>query len=361
MKIIIICQCITEKSEIGREVILEYRALKKNKIKTYLYADVFDNELSSLIIDTCQLRDLSGDRQTVAILHYGSYWERIEQVLGFLNCRLYIKYHYIPPPHYVKPYSNDLYESQLLGMRQLSGMARYLNCWYIADSDFSAHEMAVLGISKENIKLLAPFHETLSFNGTKLKLNLLHALMDGKINVMSVGDISPNMGHRHLLEIIHSYINTYDREIRLTIIGHLDERLNQYHQYILGIIDLYDLNDIVCLRKSINMDELHTFYASAHIFLSMSEHDSFRTSILQAQYHKIPILALDCGAAKYTAGVDQILSQDIDVGFFSSAINVITNNNDLRQHVTAAGYANYMKYEENIILEEFTATLSQGN
>jgi len=89
----------------------------------------------------------------------------------------------------------------------------------------------------------------------------------------------------------------------------------------------------------------------------MSEHEGFCLPILEAQHHKLPVIALDRGAVHDTLGSEQLSFQDIDLDVFASAIHVVSHNNDLRNYLAEQGYRNYQRYRIDILSQQLAGII----
>jgi glycosyltransferase involved in cell wall biosynthesis len=83
----------------------------------------------------------------------------------------------------------------------------------------------------------------------------------------------------------------------------------------------------------------------------MSEHEGFCVPILEAQYHNIPIIALDRAAVKETLGIEQLIYEKVDYGIFSSAIYTLITDIEIHTYLAKQGYNNFLKYETGKISE----------
>jgi len=118
------------------------------------------------------------------------------------------------------------------------------------------------------------------------------------------------------------------------------------------MIDAYKLSDIITFRNTVSFEDLNTFYRGSDIFLLMSEHEGFCVPVLEAQYHRLPVIALERSAVTNTVGDNQITFKEPDYRLFASAIRTVAQNKIFRYYLTDEGYKNYLKYEESVLCEK---------
>ncbi len=195
------------------------------------------------------------------------------------------------------------------------------------------------------------------FDNVKIDTTLKEQLNDGVLNLLFVGRVAPNKGHVHLIETIRRYKEVYGNNIHLNIIGSIACELKGYYKELKELINDYDLNDMISFYDHVTFEQLNTFYATADLFLLMSEHEGFCVPILEAQYHNVPIIALDRAAVKETLGDEQLIYEKIDYDIFASAIYTLTTDKEMHTYLAKQGYNNFLKYEGDKIAELMLASV----
>jgi glycosyltransferase involved in cell wall biosynthesis len=350
---------VSDGDAVGNDVIEQYRLLKECSITVFLYAETFSENISSCMITESALNKIIADPDSTIIYHHAGYWEKGESIIDRAACRLIMKYHNIAPPYFFDNYSVDMAGSSRSGLRQTE---KFINSgkflYYMADSDYNADELIELGVPREMTSVVPPFHKIDEFSGAKLNTRMLEQMSDGRINILFVGRIAPHKGLKHLIGVMRNYVTTYGKNIRLNIVGSLDPRLNGYYAELDNTIKHYGLSDVVNFASRVSFSDLHTYYSASDIFLLMSGHEGFCVPILEAQYHKLPIIALDRGAVKATLGAEQIIFEDPDYQLFAAAIHVAGKDRRISQYLADCGYRNYLKYEAEILVCRFAGILN---
>jgi glycosyltransferase involved in cell wall biosynthesis len=354
-KVLIMYSHITDGDAVGIDVLQEYLALKENGLDAHVYADTFEDYLSPYMIPEIELNKIiTGNDASVIIYHHANYWERGEYLLKGAKVKVFMKYHNITLPDFFRKYdgvTSVLCEKGRVQTERLikSGIFSH----FIADSEYNARELYRYGAPREKVSILPPFHKIEEFRNVTLNIHLVTKLTaDSTINVLFVGRMAPNKGHKHLVETIREYTQLYDNKIRLIIVGGQDPRLSNYQSEITKLISLYNLSDIVSLTNRVTFEDLYTYYATADIFLLMSEHEGFCVPILEAQYNKVPIIALNRCAVKETIGAEQIVLDDPDYSLFAGSIRTVVTDQEIKNYLVKKGYENYLKYEKHRLSEK---------
>jgi len=346
-KIVLMGETVVDNDAVGNDVIQQLNLFRQNNIQTHLYAHTYSKTLKPFYIRKKSLKKLLQDSNSIVIYHHSTYWDEIFDLLDGTKCKSYLRYHNVTPPEFYQQYVNDYYIATYKGRKQTkelvqSGLfTRYLSC-----STYNSGELIEYGANREKIQILAPFHKINEFDHAKINKKLAKKFEDNVLHVLFIGRIAPNKGHKHIIKVINEYVNHYDHKIKMHIIGHFDPRLEKYMGEIKSLIDKYHLWDNILFHLQTNFNELHTFYQHADIFLLMSEHEGFCLPIIEAQYHHLPVIAMNMAAVGDTMGEDQVTLNQMDHKLFASAIHVVASNKQYRYFLTQKGFHNYLKYEK---------------
>lgn len=359
MRICIVAGSLLENDAIGNDVCHQCLALNTKNISTFVYAEeVAGVWMKPYVIAKGELFDLIDDHDNILIYHHGGRWPAGQEILEKAKCKIFIKYHNVTSSEFFKPY-NKFYEKYCSeGMEQTQAIAGLNNVTkFLCDSSFNAQDLLMLNADEAKMEIVPPFHKLDDFKNAKIETGLARNLRDGKVNVLFVGRVVPNKGHKHLIRVISKYVEMYDANIRLNIVGGLDPALDLYINEINNLVGQKGLKDIVRIRGSVSFDELHTYYKYSHIFLLMSAHEGFCLPILEAQFHSLPIVALDGSAVSETMGPNQILFADLNYQNFAVAINVLFHTVEYRRYLAAEGQKNIERFSNKTIEDQFLKTV----
>jgi len=358
MTIIIVAESMRTGDAVGNTVMQEYFALKKYGHEILLYSGNADNDFTAYLIDRTRLLKEIKKQDAVLLYHHSIYWEDGGYILREAQARVVLRYHNVTPEHFFARYSPLFQNLAKQGRQQTkefidSGRIAH----YVADSAYNASELVECHAPPERISIVAPFHKVGDFERTHLNLDLLESLLDGRINVLSVGRIVPNKGLHHAMKVIDRYLDYYGNNIRFNIVGGSDPHFQRYQEELEELVSRYGMGGHVAFHGKVSFPDLHTYYAASHVLLLLSEHEGFCLPILEAQYHKLPVIALDRGAVKDTLGVEQLSFQDIDADVFASAIHVVAQDNDTRNYLAEQGFRNHQRYHPDILARQLTGIM----
>ncbi len=354
MNIFILTQALKTGDAVGNDIIQEHKALSSAGHVIKLYAEGFDDYFLPFMVKKEKLYQSIKKEDAIILYHHSTFWKEGEEIINRAKCKIFLRYHNVTTESFFKSYSDFFSNIVRQGREQtrqfiLSGKISK----YIADSEFNAFDLIENGVSRDKIEILAPFHLIDDFKKTKVNLHLLEELLDGRVNILSVGRMVPNKGHSHIIKIIDHYVRHYGDHIRLLIIGDTDANFQKYYYELEDLVYRHNLEKFINFRGKVSFTDLHTYYTGSHVMLVMSEHEGFCLPILEAQYHRLPVIALDRCAVKSTLGKEQLSVKEADYNFFAAAINIIANDNDIRNYLSDYGFKNYLNYNYEILSKKF--------
>ena len=94
----------------------------------------------------------------------------------------------------------------------------------------------------------------------------------------------------------------------------------------LGVKDVY-------FTGHIRFNQILAYYKIADTFLCMSEHEGFCVPLVEAMFFDVPIVAYNSTAIPSTLGGSGLLLDDKDPMIAAKAIDMLLNNDELKQKV----------------------------
>ena len=214
-------------------------------------------------------------------------------------------YHNITPPELLQ---GDAFMQRyaILGREQLKKW-RQLVCCSLADSEYNAIELRALGFHPVQVS------NTL-FNADAL---LARAAATPKVKdpgcftILFVGRVVRSKGQAELVDVFAEFRNRYRKPCRLVLVGRHGDLKDDYFIAIKSRLKEYGIASDVVLTGAVSDDELHAWYASADVYLSLSRHEGFGVPLIEAMAHDLPVLALPAAAVPYTlSGTGGLLADD---------------------------------------------------
>ena len=356
MKVVLMHQTIVKHDAIGNDICLMYEILSK-RLECYVYCD---NLLSLSInrIDKNQLLDIIADNRNLLIYHHSVYWSEGEGILGKCKAKLIIRYHNITPPEFFSPYCEEYFYLCAKGREQTERLnEKFKDALWVCDSCYNTHD-----ILSDKMAVFPPFTNIGQWSAIMPDESILKGLFESqKINLLFVGRIAPNKGHKHLFKIIKDFHDNYSSDICLYIIGKKDDGLAKYNYELDSMINLLGIEQNIKFIGEINDQLLISYYLGCDFFVCCSEHEGFCVPLLEAQYFHLPIIAMDTSAISETLGSNQVvLSKNILE--YSAAIKVLSKDVAAKDFLIENGFYNYRERFHNDklvnrfieILREFT-------
>ncbi len=344
MKIVILHQTISNYDAIGNDIYHMHQILKKYH-ECYVFSEYVTNpNLQS--ISRYKLLKLITDKHNIIIYHHSIYWEEGESLLNKAKAKIVIKYHNITPESFFENYNSEYYRKCKLGREQtIRFYNKFKKALWLSDSIFNLQEINLQDI--ENKSVVPPFNNLGKWDGILPNDKILKSLIESKnINLLFVGRVVPNKAHKFLIKIVKDYINNYDLNICLNIIGKKDNSLLLYNGELENMLDKYNLNNHVKFIEEIDDNSLLSYYLGSDFFLCCSEHEGFCIPLIEAQFTHLPIIAKNTGVIKETIGPNQLLLKD-DIKEYSSAIKILSERKNYRNFLIENGFLNYFRRFQN--------------
>lgn len=359
MMICIVVSSLLKNDAIGNDVCHQCMILNAGGVKAFVHAEEMAHDaMAAHAMDRRKLMGFIRDPENMLIYHHGGCWQSGQDILEKARCKIFIKFHNVTPPEYYRPYDRRAEKFCSQGLEQTKKIVRLPGVTqFLCASRFNARDLLLLGADENKITISPPFHKLDDFETSGIVPELAAGLDNGTINVLFVGRLVPNKGHKHLIRVISAYVAMYDKNIRLTILGGIDPGLCSYLDELNALIARSRLRGLVDIRGSVSFDALHTYYSRSHIFLLMSEHEGFCLPILEAQYHGLPVVALDAAAVADTLGPDQIVFDRPDYKRFAAALHVLGNNAAYRAHLAEKGGQNIRRFTNKGLEKDFFNSL----
>lgn len=233
-------------------------------------------------------------RPTDIVLLHLSIGSAVNTLFPALSGRKALLYHNITPAEHfalVQPATANLLALGREQAKALAGVAAV----NLADSRYNADELQAMGYGPVAVLPLM-----LNFDALRLAPDrrTLAKYDDGRTNVLFVGRCAPNKKLEDVISAFACYQKAVEPNSRLILAGSY-AGTERYQRLLIGMARELRLNEVV-FTGAIPQSELNACYRSAHVFLGMSEHEGFCIPLVEALFHKVPILAYGVAAVPET-------------------------------------------------------------
>jgi len=210
---------------------------------------------------------------------------------------LAICYHNITPAEFFDGYDAIAAGRCRKGREELSRLVPRATS-FLADSRFNASELRSLGA--EDVAVVFPYVG--SGNVAEPDPEHERRLRTGKrgIDLLFVGRMMPHKGVLHLVRAAAALRAGGDVPVRLFLVG--ADGPAAHMAVLRRLAETLRLEDTVFITGSMPDDQLAAHYATADLFVCLSEHEGFCIPLLEAMRAGLPVVAYDAGAVAETLG-----------------------------------------------------------
>lgn len=318
MKIVQVLDALDYGDGVSNDVINKYKLLKEMGYDTAIYSKWVHDKVSKYFNDIDTLK-LSKDD---ILMHHFSGHSFILENIHMLSCKKVLVYHNITPQEFYSGEENTGKHDK--GIEQLI-MYKDKYDYFLGDSQFNIECLQQLEVTKQGdvLPILIDFR--------KIEKSECFNIRDNKDQkVFSfVGRVAENKKHEDVIDIFEYYYTNIDSNSKLILVGNYEYSLNYYNNLIHKLSELNCKNNVIFTGK-IDDEELYNYFKCVDIFICMSEHEGFCIPLLESMYCKVPTMAFDACAIKYTMGNAGVLVKEKNPRVLAELAHVIISNPDIR-------------------------------
>ncbi|WP_160113437.1 glycosyltransferase [Paraburkholderia dokdonensis] len=289
--------------------------------------------------------DYAASEDDVMLLHHSMGHDQDEWVTS-LPCMTVLIYHNITPESFFDERSPfRLYSVK--GREQLDAFRPHF-AGAIAVSDLNARELRERGYDKvEIIPLLvdaarireAPWNDTLVQEQSQV------------LTVLFVGRISPNKGHRDLIEAAAQLRAMLSHPFQFVFVGGYGEEEPYYHE-LRALIRELELEDIVRFKGKVSDADLYGWYRAASVFLCLSDHEGFGVPLIESMTFDLPVIAYGSSNIEATLGGAGLLIHDKHPQAVAALVRLLAEDRALRRAVIGAQRERVHHFERPALLAQ---------
>ena len=305
------------------------------RVRTLLRARGHDSDIYALTIDD----DLRGDvrsfsdddarRGDITIFHYAVPSPMTDAFARLSRGRV-LQYHNVTPAHFFAPYDPSVFRLAAIGRQELGRLASATDA-ALGDSEFNRQELVELGFSNT-----AVFPIAVDFNRIRRapRRPVVETLFsDGLVNFLYVGRIVPNKKIEDYVRLAEHYKRYVDIDYRFIFVGKTDG-LPRYYDMVHALIAEYRMPpDRFIFTGAVPTEDLAAYYRTAHVYVSLSEHEGFCVPLLEAMAVDVPVLAYGATAVPDTLGGAGVQFFPKDLEYAAELLGELSYNDTLRSRV----------------------------
>lgn len=360
MRRIAICNpCIEEGDAISNDMLGMAKALLDQGHEVSLF--VKDCKLDDPIVKPISdIMTFIKNPRDVFIYHYGAGWDYGLWLLRVLKCKKVVKYHNVTPPEFFARISPDYENVCRAGRGQLKDLAVIGADLYLADSEYSKHELIEFGVEEHRCFAVPPFHHIDQLELIDADLNIIDQYNDELINILMVGRLVPNKGHDLLIESFVVYNKQYNPDSRLLLVGWEDPRLRSYIDFLKKTVEAEELEEHVVFSGKVSIAALKSYYLVANVFMIASRHEGFCVPLVEAMSMKIPIVAYASTAIRGTVAKAGLIWEEYDPYLLAASVDRIARDEKLQVGLGEMGWQRYRsKFSNSMIEADFLKVMGE--
>jgi glycosyltransferase involved in cell wall biosynthesis len=315
-----------------------------------IYGAVYDGELVS---EVRQFSPRSFIGQDLVIYHHTTGSTTLNHLIE-RRTPLMLIYHNITPPNFFKRADPAIASQLVTGRQQLNEIRPFVRM-ALSASSYSEKELNELGFKDTGV---LPIVLNEADYKVAVDKELQSKIRKGEPTMLFVGRLAPNKRQEDLLKLLIYVRQIFPRAHLILVGGHTGEGYLRWLKYF---IERNGLAEAVTLTGHVTQEEMVTYYKSADLFVSMSEHEGFGKPLIESMYFGLPIMAYSAAAVPSTLGESGILFTKKEFEPLAELVGMLYEDSILRQRVIDTQTRRLQAYLEPAIKQQFESYLAQLN
>jgi glycosyltransferase involved in cell wall biosynthesis len=239
----------------------------------------------------------AGGRDDVVVLHF-ALPSPLTAAFREHRGRRVLLHHNITPPEYFAGWDDDMARICRVGREELATLAGHCDLG-LADSEFNRRELEALGVARTGVLPIC-----LDFDRYREAPSpvLRRLLEDGRTNLLFVGRLVPNKKPEDLVRLASYWKRFVSPDVRLVLVGKPPRRRAYFDALQALAYEEGFTPEEVVFTGHVAHDDLLACYATARVFVSMSEHEGFGVPLVESMLMRVPVLAHAATAVPFTLG-----------------------------------------------------------
>jgi glycosyltransferase involved in cell wall biosynthesis len=243
-----------------------------------------------------------------------------------------LQYHNVTPAAFFAPYHAGIYRLAALGREELRTLAGHTDV-ALGDSEYNRQELEGLGFGDTGVFPIAVSPDRIRHAPGRPALE--RVLSDGLANFLFVGRVAPNKKLEDHIKLAEHYKRYVDTEYRFIFVGKTDA-VPRYYDMVRALVTEFQMPpDRFIFTGPVPDDELATYYRTARVYLSLSEHEGFCVPLVEAMAADVPVLAYAAAAVPDTLGGAGMQFWPKDLEYAAELLAELAYNDEVRRRIVA--------------------------
>ncbi len=319
------------------------------ELRSDLFAARALPELAAFVRDYRELLSSRDDR--LLLLHHSIGHSAVEEVAAWPGRKL-LRYHNITPAEFFAGVDEEVRRWCEVGRAQLARLARVCELG-IGDSEYNRQELESVGFARTAVVPI--FLDWAAFD-VDPDAEVARRLADESTAVLYVGQLLPHKGVRHLLAAFARYRES-DPAARLYVVGS-SALVPEYGASLSDEAERLGIAAHVTFAGSVTLEELVAYYRGSSLYVTLSEHEGFGVTLLEAMRFGLPVVAYAAAAIPDTLGDAGILLEDRAPDRVAAALQRVVRDAALRHELVARGRRRLEAFDPARVAERLREVLS---
>ena len=287
------------------------------------------------------LRARPGER--TVLLYHLSTGSEVATFVAERSEPLVVDYHNVTPSDVFGRWEPSIGPELALGRRQLAGLAARADL-AVADSAYNAAECRSVGYIRAEVAPILLDVDQLVGEVDEVASQRLgeERASQGGADWLFVGRLAPHKAQHDIVKALAAYRRAYDPQARLTLVGGASS--HAYQTALEAYVAELGLDGAVRIRGSVSGGEMAAHYATADVFVCLSDHEGFCVPLLEAMAHGLPVVAYAAAAVPETLGGAGLLLPAKDPATVAAACHRVVTDRLLRERFATAGRARLARF-----------------
>ncbi|HET7747679.1 MAG TPA: glycosyltransferase family 4 protein [Vicinamibacteria bacterium] len=313
---------------ISNEALAIQRHLREAGFESDIFAEGVHPRMAHLARPLREYREVSAP-DTVCLFHF-SIGSAAGRLIHEAPDRLVVVYHNITPGEWFLGFHPHLAGLCYHGRRELSAFAARTEL-ALGDSEYNRRELEAAGYARTGVLPIVLDLDAYRSAPSPVTRRLFG---DDRVNVLFVGRVIPNKRIDDLVRTFALYQRGFEPRSRLVLAG--DHRGHErYFDRLQELVRELRVEEVV-FTGHVDHDDLLACYASADVFLCLSEHEGFCVPLQEAMLFEVPVIAYDAGAVAETLRGGGILLRDKPLAGTAALLDRVVRDGALRRAVLAS-------------------------
>jgi glycosyltransferase involved in cell wall biosynthesis len=251
---------------------------------------------------------------------------------------LVVDHHNITPASYFEPWDPPVAHGVAWGRRQLVDLVARTRLG-LADSAFNRAELDELGYRPTGVAPILFDPADLGGDVEDAEVERLGA--EGTVWLF-VSRFVPNKCQHDLVKAFAVYRRVYDAKAVLRLVGRSPS--GPYADAVRALVAELGLDGAVELVGGVGAATLGAHYRAADVYVTVSRHEGFSMTPLEAMHHGVPVVAFAGGAVPETLGGAGLCLDTSAPGTVAAAVGRVVADPALRAGLVAAGHARLAEF-----------------